>query len=286
MKKRVLAALIALSLLLCGCHNNLKPFSDSHIPQGNIGAVVEDYTLDNGFDADTGTTYAVIRVLKHKNDGSDQYPFVYAPQNGEAATASPLDVAKKEGFVLAINAGIFDLFSLKPDGIVIQNGEVVCNTPSATHPDCKPLTIDKNGNLSYAEPNADAEQLVKQGIVSAVCGFMPIIVNYQAVDAKEWNAVDHYTQPAQRQIIGQFANGDYAIITCEGRGFQSSPGWTIADAQRICKEVGLKFAYNLDGGGSTATVLKQEQLNSIYEGETGRYVPTYIVFTGSDRFDG
>lgn len=246
---------------------------------------LDNYVIDYEYDTETATSYTVIRVFKQKTDGSYQYPFVYAPDGAETGTKSTLDMMNSESFVLAINAGIFYPETKVPDGIIIENSKVISNLESVTHPNCKPLTIDTNGYLSYAESTADANELAENGIVSAVCGFMPIIVDYNEVPDSEWNYVEHYTNAAQRQIIGQFENGDYAVITCEGRDFQNSRGWTIAEAQQICKSLGLKFAYNLDGGGSTETVLIDKQLNTIYEETTGRIVPTYIVFNGRDTFE-
>ena len=251
---------------------------------GTTYDITDNYIIDYEFDTKTSTNYSVIRVFKQKTDGSYQYPFVYAPNGGDAATLSPIDMMADKDFVLVVNAGIFDTTTLMPDGILIQNSEVICNSETKTHPSCFALTIDADGNLSYAQPDADADALAENGVVSAVSGFMPIIVDYKAFSSTKWNKVSHYTRKAQRQIIGQFGNGDYAIITCEGQGFQNSQGWTIAQAQSICQKLGLKFAYNLDGGGSTATLLNKKQFNSVYEGNTGRIVPTYIVFNGTTSF--
>ena len=245
---------------------------------------VDNTDIDYAFDSTTNANYTVIRIYKNKIDGTKQYPFVYAPNGVNAGTKTTYNLSHAEGWLLAINAGVFDTSNCKPDGILIQNGEVLQGTPTATHSQCKPLTIDRNGNLGSAAYNADADELVGSGIVSAVTGFMPIIVDYEPVPSSEWNSVDHYTQNAQRQIIGQFGNGDYAIITCEGRGHNNSDGWTIEEAQNICRKHGLKFAYNLDGGGSTETMLGLKHMNTIYEGTTGRKVPTFIVFNGSTVF--
>ena len=56
-------------------------------------------------------------------------------------------------------------------------------------------------------------------------------------------------------------------------------------AQTVCKKLGLKFAYNLDGGGSTETMFCGKHFNTIYENVTGRKVPTFIVFNGGTVFD-
>lgn len=240
----------------------------------------QNMTLDYGYDAETGTSYTTIRVYKKKTDGTLQYPFVFVPNKNGAPICSGLDVATNYGFPLTINAGCGGTVGY-PIGTLISNGVVVNQGPTEPHPTSLPLTIDSNGDLWYANADDDAESMVANGIVSAVCGFMPIIKNYEAVPDTEWTTgVDHYTQRAQRQIIGQYANGDYAIITCDGRGFANSPGWTIAEEQNICLNLGLKFAYNLDGGGSTSVVIGKKQLNLIYEGATGRKVPAFIVFNG------
>ena len=254
------------------------------VDESALSEFIDNTDIDYAFDEDTGANYTVIRIYKHKIDGSEQHPFVYAPNGAGSGDKSTLELMQDEAWMLAINAGIFNTTHCTPDGMVIQNGSVVQNAVSSIHPQCKPLTIDSEGNLGYAAYNADASTLVSQGIVSAVCGFIPIIIDYDPVPSSEWNAVSHYTENAQRQIIGQFGNGDYAIVTCEGRGFNNSDGWTLAEAQAVCKKIGLKFAYNLDGGGSTETMIGKYPVNLVYERGTGRKVPTFIVFNGKDSF--
>jgi exopolysaccharide biosynthesis protein len=257
-----------------------------NVTENALGDFINNTDIDYAFDSATNANYTIIRIYKNKIDGTKQYPFVYAPNGVNSGTMTTYDLANAENWLFAINAGVFDTSNCKPDGIVIQNGAVVQNSPTSTHSKCQPLTIDANGNLGYTEYNANANDLVSNGIISAVTGFIPIIVDYNEVPTEQWNSVSHYTENAQRQIIGQFGNGDYAIITCEGRNFDNSDGWTIAEAQTICKKHGLKFAYNLDGGGSTETMLGKKYINTIYEGTTGRKVPTFIVFNGKSVFDG
>jgi exopolysaccharide biosynthesis protein len=260
-------------------------YTGKEIKASEVNNFVNNTDVDYAYDESTGANYTVIRIYKNKLDGTKQYPFVYAPYGTGTSTVSTKDIVDRDGWLFAINAGVFDTTHCTPDGIVIQNGTVVKNSPTVTHQGCKPLTIDADGNLSYAEANANAATLVSNGIVSAVCGFMPIIVNYALVPQSEWNPVSHYTENAQRQIFGQFGNGDYAVVTCEGRNNDNSDGWTIAEAQTVCKKLGLKFAYNLDGGGSTETMFCGKHFNTIYENVTGRKVPTFIVFNGTDSFN-
>ena len=151
------------------------------------------------------------------------------------------------------------------------------------------LSIDENGDLGYlpADTTGHGDEYVADGIVSAVCGFFPIVVDYDdynyptnipgTFDTENWIR-------AQRQVIGQYANGDYAILTCEGRNFNNSTGLTISELQTLCKDFGMKFAFNLDGGGSTQTVIDYKNINSIYEGTSGRKRSLYIVFNGSNEY--
>jgi exopolysaccharide biosynthesis protein len=247
-------------------------------------AALGDAHLDYEYDEATNANYTVLRIFQTKLDGSKQYPFVYVPNGTGAAVMSTLEMAEQHDFIAAINAGTFyhALGTDKPRGVTIQNG-VLVQQGVVTEAPYYPLTIDNSGNLSYAAPDANGNTLISNGIVSAVCGWDPIIIDY--ADSTEV-ITDGYedTSNAQRQIIGQWGNGDYCILTCEGRDYDHSDGWTIAEARTICKKLGLKFAYNLDGGGSTETVIGKKQINTIYENDKGRLVPTYIIFNGSDTF--
>lgn len=240
--------------------------------------------LDYEYDEISNANYTVMRIFKTKTDGLKQFPFVYVPNGTGARTQSTLEMNTQKGFKVAINGGIFytsGTNSGKPKGIVAQNGILVQQGESDTR--VFPLVIDENGDLGYAQPDADGATLIANGAVSIVSGWAPIIIDYDDASLVITGAY-HDTSNAQRQIIGQFGNGDYAIVTCEGRDYDHSDGWTIDEAIAVCKKLGLKFAYNLDGGGSTETVLGKKQINTIYEGTYGRIVPTYIVFNGTDTF--
>lgn len=239
----------------------------------------ENIQLDYDFDNPSGTFYTAIRVFKKRTDGRYQYPFTRQPTS--TGTMSAYDLASSEGWYLTINGGI-------GQGLVIQNSTVLVDTAAAVHVGAMPLTIDSNGDLGYVEADTTGKgaDIVASGVVSAVCGFFPIIVDYEdfayptdipGTDTESWNH-------AQRQIIGQFDNGDYCIITGEGRNFAGSVGFSITEAQTVCKNLGLKFAYNLDGGGSTQTVLGTKNINHVYEGTTGRNIECYIVFNGLNTY--
>lgn len=231
-----------------------------------------------------GVVYHYVRINKVKYDGEKQYPFVISPNGMGSATQSALQYARQHKYPFVVNSGTFwnDPGEDKsPRGMLIVNGNVLNNTPILNW---EPLTIDTNGDLGYAAYDADAYSL--SGIVSAVVGVGGMLINnYVGRTIEEYPHPGGWNADAQRQIIGQFGNGDYAIVTAEGRGFDnSSPGWLLGDAIEFCVGKGMKFAYNLDGGGSTETVVGKKQLNTIYENTYGRIVPTFIVFNGTTTY--
>jgi exopolysaccharide biosynthesis protein len=260
---------------------NIYDYQGNLISDNRLKDFIDNIDVDYAFDSESNANYTVVRIYKKKLDGSYQFPFVYAPNGANGGTVSTLDMMVRDGFAFGINAGVFNVNNKKPDGIVIQNGASIQNTPATIHSGALPLTIDSSGTLGFASADASTSTLIANGIVSAVCGFTPIIVDYEPYGGADTDEREN----AQRQIIGQFGNGDYAVITCEGRNYDHSDGWTLAEAVVICKKIGLKFAYNLDGGGSTETVLSSKQINTIYENTTGRIVPTFIVFNGKSTFE-
>lgn len=245
---------------------------------GNQEKFCNNISIKYAFDETSHTNYTVFRINKKRIDGSLQFPFVRWEQQRTTA----INLAISEGWLYVSNGGV-------GTGLLIENSVVIQDDSLPVEVGALPLSIDRNGDLGYLEADTigKGQTYVDQGIVSAVCGFFPVIVNYEnfeyptdipETDTETW-------QHAQRQIIGQFGNGDYLLIVSEGRGYDNSVGFTMADVQRICKDLGVKFAYNLDGGGSTQTVIGKRNINTIYEGTSGRLRTTFIVFNGTNKFE-
>lgn len=265
-------------------------------------------------------TYTYVNV-------SDRTPYVYTPTGAGSSTSSDFtnvlgmaeEYGEDNGIIVAINSGIFYnwgtteqyCFNYKEaDGVVISNGVVLKSTESIDHTECDILVIDSDGNVGWAPYYADADGLAAGTetwydiygnettgkIVSAVTGFVPVLVNsatvYDAADSAGTygydNYVGHYTQSAVRQIFGVKADGTDVIL---------SGTWTLATAASAALEEGCVFAYNLDGGGSAETVIggsntvigNSDNADDYYaydlveQSKGTRPLPTYIVFTASDE---
>ena len=244
-------------------------------------------------DDETGAFYTLVHIPQTDHEGNKQYPFVIWPNYPNGGIQSTLQMNRAKKYLAAVNAGRFAspygpgvTLTGKPLGTVIQNSVVLQQGASGNYSPGADmvLTIDRNGELGYALCEASAADLVANGIVSAVSGFVPILINYQNIQDVE-PSFDYYnTSDSQRQIIGQYYNGDYVIISTEGRGNQGEGFFTFVQLQALCKSYGLKHAFLLDGGGSTETVVGTKQLNPFYDNTLGRVVATYVVFNGTTTF--
>ena len=249
-------------------------------------------------DSVTGALYSTLYVPQTNEYGEKQYPFVIWPNYPNGGNESALEMNKRLKFLCAINgSGCLNPYgegvtvSGLPYGAIIQNNVLL--REDAEHP-AYFLTVDQNGNLGHLKRIVPQSQIVEMGIVSACDGYGPMLIDYQ--DAETVDSAYSYLfdsnrtpppllfQDAQRQAICQYGNGDYLIITSEGRHHCGGGFFTILDMRRICRQHGVKFAYMLDGGGSAETVVGNKQINTIYENQYGRRIPTFIVFNGTTTF--
>lgn len=249
-------------------------------------------------DETSGAFYTVLNVPMINNKGEKQYPFVIWPNYPNGGTQSTLQMNLSKKYIVAVNGGRYSepygagiTVTGIPKGTVIQNSVVLQQGASGNYNPTLDavLTIDNNGELGYADPLDSASELVNNGVVSAVTGFVPILSGYENIedvvgDTPTWISYINRVDDSQHQVIGQYDNGDYAIITTEGRTYQGGGWFTVKQTQTLCKELGLRDAFMLDGGGSTETVVGQRQLNPFYDNAYGRINPTFIVFNGTTIF--
>ncbi len=65
-----------------------------------------------------------------------------------------------------------------------------------------------------------------------------------------------------RTAVGVRADGRILLVTVDGRQPELSVGMTIAELASLLIELGAVEAVNMDGGGSTAMVVRGEVVNS------------------------
>ena len=226
-------------------------------------------------------------------------PYVYAPNGGRSMAASTaINKLKSTNAIVVANAGTFEKNG-SATSTVITNGSVLQSGTT-----CTALVIGQNGkNPGWADKGTSAQGLVggsahyhdmngnltSGSIYSAVSCFSPIIVGGKVADGstssfdfKKYSS--HYRNTRARQILcvkGSSSSPLYSIISNKNEG--TSGGWNWGHMTTVAKDYGCVYAYNLDGGGSTATWTRNSTSTDFTHYGGSRSVPTYIVFTSDNQ---
>ena len=209
---------------------------------------------------------AILPRLKGTSDTSEL---------GDNNCTTVLAYAKKNQYQHIINAGIFLVADNTADGITIMNGNIlkdgICEQFNVEQ---YVLGIKANGEMkSYR--GMTAQQILDDGCIDAVTGFVPLFENSEAVGNDILAICPHYNVKHPRQIVGILSTGDFFTFCCDGRT-DGEEGMTLKECINTLSELAsVKYAFNLDGGGSTQTATYHKEINRRLD---GRKVPNVIAF--------
>lgn len=192
---------------------------------------------------------------------------VVLPSNslGEKETTS--SAAKRNNAIFAMNAGGF--YQTKKNGKSYTQliGNTVINSklvePFNGYPgDLFFVGINKKGDLIGNIPRSEYD-IKKLDPLHGV-SFIPILLK----DGKKMSIPSKWAKSRQpRSIIGSYANDDLIFIVIDGRNSNWSKGISLERLQDKLLKLGVKNAYNLDGGGSTAMYYNGMILNKPSDGK-------------------
>jgi exopolysaccharide biosynthesis protein len=184
--------------------------------------------------------------------------------------------AKRNNAILAINGGGF--YTEERDGE--KYAQMIGNTvidgklvePFNNKDGLFFAGINKKGELIGTVPWSQEELMALdpyQGV-----SFLPVLLKESAKTPipEKWRITK---QP--RTIIGKYANDDLIMIVIDGRQNDWSLGVTLERLQDKLLELGVKDAYNLDGGGSSVMYYNGELLNRPSEGRERPVVNNILI---------
>ncbi|SHK14430.1 phosphodiester glycosidase family protein [Paramaledivibacter caminithermalis] len=195
---------------------------------------------------------------------------------GEAETVSSM--AKRKGAILAINGGGF--FSTK------KNGKKFIKMTANTVVDGRLLEpfyqdgenfffagINKKGQVIGTVPRK-LEDILKLDPYQGV-SFVPMLLKdgKKVQIPKQWKETRH-----PRTILGKYSNDDLIMIVIDGRQGEWSIGVSLERLQDKLLELGVKDAYNLDGGGSSTFYYNGEVLNRPSDGRERPVVSSILIY--------
>ena len=147
-------------------------------------------------------------------------------------------------------------------GIVVRNGKTLRFKPNRSR---DTLVIDDKGDFTILSPTTrEGFESLDTPVMHAFC-FGPGLV----IDGQVLEDVNHITlnlgknKRTQRIALCQMGPLDYLILACEGPENKGSKGLTLLQMAQLCKKMGGRNAYNLDGGSSATIALKGKKINAL-----------------------
>ena len=181
----------------------------------------------------------------------------------EKDNVSPLLHAQKEYTSFTCNATvpIQDTDDEFHETLVIGNGEIL--NPAYNFDISVPdyyqyLCIDDERNVTSYQANiTDSSTLLANGIKQAFLVYFKLITSGN-LDLPTGSIL---LTRAPRQMIGVKADKTMIILTSDGYDGFRNKGLTLEEGANILLAQGCVEAWNLDGGGSTSTIIKGSKIN-------------------------
>ena len=224
----------------------------------------DEITCTKGREYDTDYYLTTIPVRDKENKQINLY--VGADEN-----LTPLEYAQKNHTSLTTNGYLY-IGASKPMAI-IQNG-VIVQQQYADYQNVQSgycyigFKADRSVS-SYQANETTAQDMLDDGVINAFLVYYKIIDDGTIVDMTDIELADSVaTLPLEkhpRQCIGVKSDGTILILTNDGRTDINS-GMTSEETANILLDLGCVNAWNMDGGGSTSTIINGSKINRNIDG--------------------
>ena len=173
---------------------------------------------------------------------------------GKNVTATTSSIAQSNGAVLAING---DYYGVQEGGYVIRNGVVYRGTAKG----CDVLCIYADGTMEVvSDRDYTADELVAKGVWQAFT-FGPALVEDGSVTVGVNTEVGKAMASNPRTAIGLIDANHFVFVVSDGRTSESA-GLSLYELATFMQSLGVKTAYNLDGGGSSTMYFNGAVVNN------------------------
>ena len=173
---------------------------------------------------------------------------------GKNVTEATSSIARAHDAVLAING---DYYGVQEKGYVIRNGVVYRDKAG----DSEVLCIYTDGSMKIVDPSSvTAQELVDQGVWQAF-SFGPGLVEDGEISVSLDSEVGRAKASNPRTAIGVIDDLHYVFVVSDGRTGDSE-GLSLYELASFMEQLGVQTAYNLDGGGSSTMVFRNQIINN------------------------
>lgn len=168
------------------------------------------------------------------------------------------DMAAANDAVIAING---DFYKARGDGPIVRNGTFLRSNYKARFDQC---IMTNDGVITTYLRGA-----MKLDAIQALKPYQMWLFGPRLLD-DDGNAMEKFNSPLTernpRTVIGYYAPGHYCFILVDGRQEGYSGGITLKDLSALCFSLGLKAAYNVDGGQTSAMATADGLVSKPYRG--------------------
>ena len=204
--------------------------------------------------ADIAREDVSIHANYHDNDPSQGWAMSRVSDQMAAAQkrhSDPSDVAnyvEHYNAVVGVNADFYNMTTGAPGGALVMDGVEYHGGTSENF-----FAILKDGTAMIGSSSDYAAY--KDQIQEAVGGSVYLVKDRKSVVT---SAADYYNSRHSRTCVGITAEGKVVMMVLDGRQEPFSAGGSAEELAQIMLDAGCVTAINLDGGGSTTFVAKQE----------------------------
>ena len=174
---------------------------------------------------------------------------------GKNVTEKTSEIAEGVNAILAING---DYYGAQEKGYVLRNGTLYRSEAEEGQED---LVIYEDGSFEIiSEETITAEELLEQG-AQELLSFGPALIENGTIVVTEEDEVGKAMASNPRTAIGIIDNLHYVFVVSDGRT-EESEGLSLLELAEFMDGLGVKTAYNLDGGGSSTMYFNGEVINT------------------------
>ena len=190
----------------------------------------------------------------------------YGTYGGTRQTTS--SAVSSNGGVIGINGSAFSYSDGKPSplGMCIKNGVIYGNYMTSY----SVMAVKKDGTMYTPKQGLMGKALLKQGVKDTY-NFGPILINDGKVQSPWAETAKYYPRTA----VGMIAPNDYVLLVTDTGNYNGLNHW---DMVSIFQSFGCRYAYNLDGGGSSTLYFNGRVMNHP-AGGTERPCGDFLYFT-------
>ncbi|QDR64975.1 phosphodiester glycosidase family protein [Mammaliicoccus sciuri] len=267
-----------------------KQTADTLETQMNTGAYYNEVSHFRGRKFDT--TYYITHIPHLDSQGNiiKLKRGLYGNNPNKPAHMTPSDFARKTKATFVSNASTGSGSQLKMHGQQLYEGQILDSVKGDEYPalnDRWTLAIGDDNTLTSFPPDVQASEIRNKGYNNTVSGFGPIILDGKII-VKDGDYSPNTIVSHPRQVIAQLSNKDLIFFSCDGRENNThtmvEKGMTLQEvAETLLDHYDIQFAYNMDGGGSTASVVRSHKLNrSMDENKTTERKVLDFLYVGKE----